>query len=308
VVKIASIVFSCVAFVGIPTAYPQQTTGSQGRQVPPAASETALPATAEPAEPPPPPPAQPPPPARRQKQSAPAKPLPAEPAADDEVVYSLRGVTIALPAPTPEFMRVGQWVFTTRYGWVYLPHGEQYVSPGTAADPYAYAYADYPDNGWTWRSALWLSGSYPYSSDLGNAYWGRHFGPYGGGYASYRGPGSSPWPGRPGGMPGPRPWGADRGSRPAKHSDLVARNPASSGASWDSHNGWRAGSGSPSAFLGSGSLGGSTTRLGGSSSSGSGSQVGSGRSSGISGSSGGGHAASSGSGSSRAASSSGLRR
>lgn len=286
--KIASIVFCCVTFVGVPAADSQQATGPQDNPV--TSPETAQPATAEPGELPPPPPAQPPPPpARREEHAAPAKPAPEEPAADDDVVYSLRGVTITLPAPTLEFMRVGQWVYTTQYGWVYMPYGDQYVSPGTAADPYAYAYAYYPDNGWTWLSAPWLSGSgpYPYSGDLGNAYWGRHLRPYGGGYSRFRGPGQ--WPGGPGGgMPGPRPWGADRPNRPAQHSDLVARNPASSGASWGSQSAWTAGSGSPSAFLGSGSPAGSFTQRGSSASSGS--RLGSGIS-GSSGSSGSSHGA-----------------
>jgi hypothetical protein len=301
VVKIASIVrvrvcvcvFLGVTFVGM-EAYSQEATGAPGNEIPETAS-------AAPTEQPPPPPDQPPPPpARPSKKAAAAKPAPApeEAPADDDVVYSLRGVTITLPAPTQEFMRVGQWVYTTQYGWVYMPYGDQYISPGTAADPSAYAYAYYPSSGWTWLSTPLVSGSGSYFP-LRSAYSGRHLWPYGGGYSRFLGPGQ--WPGRPGGMPGPRPWGADHPNRPGQPSDLVARDPASSRAFTSSHSTWTTGSGSPGAFLNGSSVGSSTLR-GGSSSSGSGSPHGSGRSSGVSGGSFGGGSSGSGRSSSTASS------
>jgi hypothetical protein len=68
----------------------------------------------------------------------------------------------------------GQWVFTSQYGWLYMPCGSRYVV--TSASPYAYAYA--PTFGWRWLSAPWVIGSGPYP------HFGSH-GPFA--YAWYRG-------------------------------------------------------------------------------------------------------------------------
>jgi hypothetical protein len=63
----------------------------------------------------------------------------------------------------------GQWVYTSQYGWVWMPYGAQYsYAPAVAgAAPYAYAY--YPAFGWRWLGAPWVGG------------WGPrpYFGPYG---------------------------------------------------------------------------------------------------------------------------------
>jgi hypothetical protein len=62
------------------------------------------------------PPAQPPAPPvqrRRSKQQAPQAPM-----------------------PQPQGRQAGgQWVYTSQYGWVYMPYGDQYAYEGTAYDP-----------------------------------------------------------------------------------------------------------------------------------------------------------------------------
>jgi hypothetical protein len=77
---------------------------------------------------------------------------------------------VAIASPATD----GQWVFTSQYGWLYMPYGSRYVV--TSASPYAYVYA--PTFGWRWLSAPWVIGSGPYP----------HFGSQGPfAYAWYRG-------------------------------------------------------------------------------------------------------------------------
>ena len=72
----------------------------------------------------------------------------------------------------------GQWVYTTEYGWLWMPYGDQYTHEGVASDANPYTYAYYPSYGWMWLAAPWVWG------------WGGHpyFGPLGpGGFGWYRG-------------------------------------------------------------------------------------------------------------------------
>ena len=98
------------------------------------------------------------------------------------------------PARGPSI--AGQWVYTTQYGWVWMPYGPQYVDEGTygARTPYQYVYT--PSFGWAWCSAPWLWGwgAYPWFGPLGPDRFGWYRGLYRSGYGwgRYRGgyPGS----------------------------------------------------------------------------------------------------------------------
>lgn len=54
----------------------------------------------------------------------------------------------------------GQWVFTTQYGWLWLPYeqGYTYVSPDAS---FAYMYTYNPTFGWRWVGAPWVLGVGP---------------------------------------------------------------------------------------------------------------------------------------------------
>lgn len=80
----------------------------------------------------------------------------------------------------------GQWVWTSE-GWVWQPHGDQYVhAPAGAAYPQAYVY--YPAFGWRWVAAPWI-GSFGYGHGYG---WGWSWG-WGWGPSYYWGPAYT-WP------------------------------------------------------------------------------------------------------------------
>jgi hypothetical protein len=98
----------------------------------------------------------------------------------------------AQPAPaSPPPGRPGQWVYTTQYGWVWMPYGQQYVDEGTygAASPYQYVYC--VGVGWSWVAAPWLWGwgPYPYFGIWGPSRFGWYRGLYRAGYGwgRYRG-------------------------------------------------------------------------------------------------------------------------
>lgn len=68
------------------------------------------------------------------------------------------------PAPAaaaPE----GQWVFTSQYGWVFMPYAESYTYLPANGDPLAYVYG--PALGWRWLAAPWIFGVGPHP------YWGQ---------------------------------------------------------------------------------------------------------------------------------------
>lgn len=84
-------------------------------------------------------------------------------------------VTAPAPGATPA-LPAGQWVFTSQYGWVFLPYGSSYTSVLPDAR-LAWTYGYGPTLGWSWLSAPWIFG-------LGvTPYWGplgpRGFGWYG---------------------------------------------------------------------------------------------------------------------------------
>jgi len=95
----------------------QENNEAQGYYVAQAAQppEPVQPPTAAPGELPPAPPAQPP-----------APPVQAEAQAPEQAQASI-----------PQGQAAGgQWVYTSQYGWVYMPYGDQYAYEGTANDAY----------------------------------------------------------------------------------------------------------------------------------------------------------------------------
>jgi hypothetical protein len=97
-------------------------------------------------------------------------------------------------APVPQGQAGGgQWVFTSQYGWVFMPFGDQYTYEGTVYDESPYSYVYYPSYGWTWLASPWLWGwgPYPYFGVGGPWGFGWYRGLYRGGYGwgGYRGGG-----------------------------------------------------------------------------------------------------------------------
>jgi hypothetical protein len=77
------------------------------------------------------------------------------------------------PAASKEPVATGQWVYTSQYGWVWIPYGEQYTYEPGDSDTYPYQYVYRVDLGWDWLIAPWVWGwgPLPYFG-----YWGPwHF-------------------------------------------------------------------------------------------------------------------------------------
>ena len=88
--------------------------------------QSVQPPTAAPAQKPPAPPLQPPaPPVRSQTQ-------------------------VQQPVGAGQVAAGGQWVYTSQYGWIWMPYGNQYTYEGTAYDASPYSYVYYPSYGWLW--------------------------------------------------------------------------------------------------------------------------------------------------------------
>jgi hypothetical protein len=103
------------------------------------------------------------------------------------------------PAPPQQERRpavTGQWMYTTQYGWAWIPYDAAYTYEPTDSSAYPYQYVYRVDVGWAWLAAPWVWGwgPLPYFG-----YWGPwHF-------HWYRGPGythgphiGGPHPGHPG--------------------------------------------------------------------------------------------------------------
>ncbi|HEY1334205.1 MAG TPA: hypothetical protein VGF31_08110, partial [Myxococcaceae bacterium] len=119
------------------------------------------PPTPQPQAVPPPPPYAPPPPAT----TAPVQPLPqddtyAQPAVPPSSEYGSPDVQEPLPPPVVAAPSTsGQWVYTTQYGWVWMPYGSAYTYLPSSAYPDMYVYA--PAFGWRWVVAPWVWGVGP---------------------------------------------------------------------------------------------------------------------------------------------------
>jgi len=112
-----------VALVSIPRAARPVETGSAGA----APGDTASSAAPYEVTPPTPPPDSPPPPPSDSAQLTPSNPI-------------------------------GQWVYTSQYGWVFMPYAKSYTYAPVdgSGEPYMYVY--YPAGGWSWVVAPWLWG------------------------------------------------------------------------------------------------------------------------------------------------------
>jgi hypothetical protein len=97
-------------------------------------------------------------PAPNQAPPAPQGAMPAAP-----VTQAAPQANVQAPVGTP----AGQWSYTSQYGWVWMPYGQQYTS--VAADgSTAYMYVYYPSFGWRWVFSPWVLGFGPYP------YWGTY--------------------------------------------------------------------------------------------------------------------------------------
>jgi len=75
-------------------------------------------------------------------------------------------------------------VYTSEYGWIWMPYGGQYTYEGTASDASPYSYVYYPSYGWMWLAAPWIWGwgAYPYFGPRGPGGFGWYAGLYRAGY------------------------------------------------------------------------------------------------------------------------------
>jgi hypothetical protein len=152
---------------------------------------------------PPAPPAQPPaPPVQTQDQTEP------------------QSQQASAPAPTAQS---GQWVYTSDYGWLWMPYGNQYTYEGSVNDVYPYSYVYYPNYGWTWLPAPWVWGwgAHPYFGVRGPMRFGWYVGLSRSGYG---------WGGYRGGGPGGTAGGVRGGNASTGVSRAASDNHAASGS------------------------------------------------------------------------------
>jgi hypothetical protein len=119
-------------------------------------------------------PVQTPPPPPYQAAPAPPAMPPAPPVAGQVPQETEHGSASGTPqqsAPVPAEGAVqGQWLYTDRYGWIWIPAGAEATTLN--AQPYVYLYA--PTYGWTWLVSPWGFGPYhagPWVRTPGPAYW-----------------------------------------------------------------------------------------------------------------------------------------
>jgi hypothetical protein len=147
-------------------------------------------------------------PAAPADQAAQPTPPPPPPPPEQPIAVVPESATPSTPGPAA----YGQWVFTSQYGWVFMPWSDRYTSlpPDDYGDPYQYLYE--PTVGWTWVVAPWIWGWGPWP----------YFGPWGParfGWWGHRG-WHRPWPGT---FP-QRPWMA-RGGLPTRQGAPVRAPP-----------------------------------------------------------------------------------
>src|SRR5512135_1974642 len=92
-------------------------------------------------------------------------PVRADDVVDASVVPSAPAPDYVPPAPPADEVSVdvsqggvsGQWVYTSQYGWVWMPYGNAFVNVSdTGFAPNMYLY--YPAVGWCWVVAPWVWG------------------------------------------------------------------------------------------------------------------------------------------------------
>jgi hypothetical protein len=106
------------------------------------------------------------------------------------------------PAATP--IPEGQWVWTSQYGWVWMPFASSYTyAPADGSTPLMYLYG--PAVGWSWVMAPWVWGAGPwpwfaYGGPARYGWYGHAAYGYGYGHGGYRygyGGYPRPYPGAP---------------------------------------------------------------------------------------------------------------
>jgi hypothetical protein len=129
-------------------------------------------------------------PAPTQLPPAPPVQPPAPPQGADQQQAQAPGVPAEGAAP-------GQWVYTSQYGWVFMPYGDQYTYEGTAYDESPYSYVYYPNYGWLWLASPWVWGwgPYPNFGVWGPGRFGWYHGLFRGGWGWGRYRGGGPWNG-----------------------------------------------------------------------------------------------------------------
>ena len=98
------------------------------------------------------------PPAAAPSLAAPEQ-VPAPPAAAMQAPEPQQAQPVQVVAPD-----AGHWVYTSQYGWVWMPYAQGYTYVPDSGDPYMYVY--YPSYGWRWVVAPWIFGWGP------RPYWG----------------------------------------------------------------------------------------------------------------------------------------
>jgi hypothetical protein len=114
---------------------------------------------------------------QQQPQAAPAETLTAEPAQEPPT---------AAPQDQQEGQSSsGQWVYTSQYGWIWMPYGSEYTYQPDQDGVYPYSYVYAPAYGWAWLASPWVWGwgALPYVG-----YYGSYYPWYGYGYG-YQYPG-----------------------------------------------------------------------------------------------------------------------
>jgi len=97
-------------------------------------------------------------------------------------------------APAQQPPPPGQWVYTSQYGWVWMPYGDAYThAPTNGADPSMFVY--YPAVGWRWVVAPWVLGwgPMPYFGVSGPSRFGWYGSSPGRGYGQARWYGGGSW-------------------------------------------------------------------------------------------------------------------
>jgi hypothetical protein len=64
------------------------------------------------------------------------------------------------PAAPPAAPPAGQWVYTSQYGWLWMPYEQGYTYVNADSDV-SYVYVYYPSFGWRWVLSPWVFGLGP---------------------------------------------------------------------------------------------------------------------------------------------------
>ena len=115
----------------------------------------AAPAVLAQAGPPPPPPDDAQPVAPPPESQPPPPPAAAPPTSQPIEPPQATGNTSAAPSSVP-----GEWVYTTPYGWVWMPYDQQYTHV-VETSGVAYMFVFYPGFGWRWVLSPWVFGLGP---------------------------------------------------------------------------------------------------------------------------------------------------